>query len=175
LYSQNADSNPLPYQWPTTASTDAYQTIICLCTPVHHLAQISDPTTRNVQITLRTALSPDKNYLGEWISHDKQDSIAAVFNASCDLMNATRNSMDRQAMRQFLRLWITKRDQFIFSLTGDSKSVPPFVCLDLIASVWDEGDDSVQSDDEKGSDEQGRDDAETGTLWEDGLTGKLTM
>jgi hypothetical protein len=68
IYAQDPPSrNPLPYEWPTTASMDAYQTIVCLCTPVHHLIQVADPMTRNVQITLKIALSPDKDYLNAWI------------------------------------------------------------------------------------------------------------
>jgi hypothetical protein len=131
------NKNPLPYEWPTVPSIETYLQFVCLCTPVHHLAQISNPTTREIQINLKTALY--KDYLDQWISPEKRESIAAVFNSSCDLMNVKANSMDRGDQRNFEREWVKRRDQFIFSLTGDSHEVPTFVHLDLVALAWDGG------------------------------------
>ena len=170
------NQNPFPYEWPTKASTDAYQTLLCLCMPVHYLVQLSDPTTRNVQITLKTALSPDKDYLNDWMPRAKRESVSAIFNSSCDIMNATVNSMDRASKRQFETEWIKQRDQFIFSLTGKSQRVPPFVCLDLMAFAWaDEGGEDTgkatgADEDEVGIDKEEEDSAD---LWASGLAGKL--
>lgn len=138
LFARNPrNKNPLPYQWPTTPSVEAYQQLVCLCTPVHHLVQISDVTTRDTQKNLKTALSTDKDYLNQWLAREKREAVASVFNSCCDMINAKVNSMDRAAKRQFDNEWARYRDTFVMSLTGDSHDVPPFVCLDLVALAWE--------------------------------------
>jgi hypothetical protein len=131
------NKNPLPLEWPTTASVEAYQQLVCLCTPVHRLVQISDVTNRDTQKNLKTALSTDKDYLDQWLAREKREAIASVFNSCCDLINVKVNSMDRSAKRQFDNDWARYRDGFIMSLTGDSHDVPTFVWLDLVALAWE--------------------------------------
>jgi len=175
IYAQEPpDQNPLPFAWPTTASTDAYQTIVCLCTPVHHLVQISDPVARNIQLTLKTALSPDKDYLNDWMPRSRRETVSAIFNASSDIMNASVNSMDRTAKRQFEQEWIKKRDRFIFSLTGSSKTVPPFVVHELVEFVWayESKVGNREREDEDTTEAEGEPPSGA-SLWEDGLAGKL--
>jgi hypothetical protein len=131
------NKNPLPYEWPTSPSLEAYQYLVCLCTPVHHLAQIADVTSRDTQKNLKTALSTDKDYLNQWLPCEKRQAVASVFNSCCDLINAKVNAMDRTTKRQFDIDWTRYRDAFIMSLTGDSHDVPTFVWLDLVALAWE--------------------------------------
>jgi hypothetical protein len=128
--------NPLPYAWPTTASIEAYQHLVCLCTPVHHLVRISDVTSRDTQINLKTALSIDNDYLDQWLDRDRREAIVSVFNSCCDLVNINVASMDRGAKQQFDNAWARYRDEFVMSLTGNSRDVPTFVCFDLMALAW---------------------------------------
>ena len=136
------EKNPLPYQWPTTASVEAYQQLVCLCTPVHHLAQISDVTAHDTQINFKTALSADKDYLNQWFPPEKRQPVASVFNSCCDLINVKVNSMDCTEKRRFDEKWARYRDEFIMSLTGDSCDVPTFVMFDLVALAWEYEDSS---------------------------------
>ena len=131
------NKNPVPYEWPTSPSLEAYQYLVCLCTPVHHLAQIADVTSRDTQKNLKTALSTDKDYLNQWLPCEKRQTVASVFNSCCDLINAKVNAMDRTTKRQFDIDWTQYRDAFIMSLTGDSHDVPTFVWLDLVALAWE--------------------------------------
>jgi len=134
---RSRNKNPLPYEWPTSPSREAYQYLVCLCTPVHHLAQIADVTSRDTQKNLKTALSTDKDYLNQWLPCEKRQAVASVFNSCCDLINAKVNAMDRTTKRQFDIDWTQYRDAFIMSLTGDSHDVPTFVWLDLVALAWE--------------------------------------
>jgi hypothetical protein len=87
---------------------------------------ISDVTARNTQINLKTALSTDKDYLNQWLPHDKREAVARVFNSCCDLMHSKVGSMDHASRRQFDNDWMRYRDKFIMSLSGDSHDVPTF-------------------------------------------------
>jgi len=138
LYAKDPpNENPLPYDWPTAPSVDAYIQIACLCLPVAQLVSIDDPTRRDVQTTLKTALSTDKDYMDQWIPPQKREAISAVFNSSCDLIQIKLNSLDRTGKRDFLQEWKDRRDRFILSLTGMSTHVPPVALLDLVALAWE--------------------------------------
>jgi hypothetical protein len=128
--------NPLPYTWPTTASIEANQHLVCLCTPVHHLVRISDVTSRDTQINVKTAISIDNDYLDRWLDRDQRETIVSVFNSCCDLINIKVASMDCGAKREFDNAWARHRDEFVISLTGNSHDVPTFVWFDLIALAW---------------------------------------
>jgi len=147
LYAKDPpNKNPLPYDWPTTPSVDAYIQIACLCLPVARLVKIDDPTHRSVQITLKTALSTDKDYMDQWIPPQKREAISAVFNSSCDLIQIKLNSLDRAGKRDFFQEWKDRRDGFIFSLTGTSTDVPPVALLNLVALAWKSMGESEEND-----------------------------
>ena len=133
---ENPFQNPVAYEWPKSPSEDAYQQLICLCTPVHHLAQMSDPTTQTVQTTIKTVLSPNNDYLNPWLSPTERISIVDIFSSCCDMINARMSSMDRGEIGRFLKDWEARRDRFLLSMTGNSKGVPLFVLLDLVALTW---------------------------------------
>jgi hypothetical protein len=44
--------------------------------------------------------------------------------------------MDRGAKQQFDNAWARYKDEFVMSLTGNSRDVPTFVCFDLMALAW---------------------------------------
>lgn len=149
LYSTGSrDENPLPYQWPTTPSVEAYLEILCFCLPVGRLLHTKDPTKHDLARTVKVALSADKDYLDDYISRDKRKSIASVFNASCDLMEVKLNSMDRTDKRNFLTNWEERRDRYILSLAGSTKAVPSIVFFDLVALTVEQDPDTDTDKDE---------------------------
>ena len=133
---ENPFQNPVAYVWPMSPSEYAYQQLICLCTPVHHLAKMSDPTTQTVQTTIKTVLSPNSDYLNLWLSPTKRISVVDIFSSCCDMINAKMSSMDWGETGRFLKDWEARRDRFLLSMTGNSKGIPPFVLLNLVALAW---------------------------------------
>jgi len=133
------DVNPVAYEWPTVPSVESYLRIVCLCLPAGLLAATKDPSTRDLQIKLKTALSTDKDYLDDWIQTTNRASLAAVFNSSCDLLNIRLNSMDRGDKKRFLNEWEVLKNGHLLSLTGTSLNVPTCALLDLVHDAFSLG------------------------------------
>ena len=139
---EDPSKNPLALEWPTNPSEKAYIEMICQMSNIVDLAGTDDPTTPEVQIQIKARLSPDNDILRPfedcgWISPEKKQSLAQVFNSSCDLINAKVNSMNRQAMRRFLQTWEDRRNQFILEQTGGfDGSTPAFAFRMLLAEAY---------------------------------------
>jgi hypothetical protein len=141
---EDPSKNPLALEWPTVPSEEAYLEMICQMSDVVDLARTDDPTTPEVQIHIKARLSQDNDFLPPfeecgWISPDTKQSLAQVFNSSCDLIDAKVNSMNRQAMRRFLLTWEDKRNQFILAQAGGfDGSTPAFAFRMLLAEAYRE-------------------------------------
>jgi len=139
---EDPSKNPLALEWPTVPSEEAYLEMICQMSDVVDLARTDDPKTPEVQIQIKARLSPDNDFLRPfedcgWISPEKKQSLAQVFNSSCDLINAKVNSMNRQAMRRFLQTWEDRRNQFILAQAGGfDGSTPAFAFRMLLAEAY---------------------------------------
>ena len=53
------------------------------------------PSEVRILIQLKTALSPDSDYLDEWTPREERESIASVFKFFWELENIRLNCMDR--------------------------------------------------------------------------------
>lgn len=128
--------NPVAYKWPTVPSVESYLLIVCLCLPAGLLVATKDPSTRDLQTKLKTALSTDKDYLDDWIRDVDRPSLAGVFNSSCDILNTKLNSMDRGDKKHFLNEWEVRKNSHLLSLTGTSMNVPTCALLDLVDDAF---------------------------------------
>ena len=83
--------------------------------------------------------------------------------------------MSKQEKCRFDQEWAQRRDQFIFSLTGNSRNVCPFVLSELIAFAWIDNENEINGhvtgNDKDDGNALGA--VENVNLWEQGLAGKL--
>ena len=139
---EHPSKNPLALEWPTTPSEDAYLEMICQMSAIVDLARTEDPTTPEVQIQIKARLSPDQDFLRPfevcgWISPEEKQSLAQVFNSSCELINAKVNSMNREVRRRFLKTWDDRRREFLLAQAGGFHgSTPAFAFRLVVAQAY---------------------------------------